>query len=64
MKKVMFTTLLLVCFALTSFSQDTTRTKQGKQKPIATYQVGAAKVIVWENKGEYGTWKNFKVEKV
>ena len=57
--------LLLVCFALTGFSQDTTKTKQYKQKPKATYQVGSAKVTVWENKKNDGTtWKNFKVEKV
>jgi Holliday junction resolvase-like predicted endonuclease len=52
MKKLTVTTLLLVCFALTGFSQDTTKTKQVKNPPKATYQVGAAKV------------KNFKIEKV
>ena len=64
MKKLMITTLLLACLALTSYSQDTLQNKQAKQKPKATYQVGAAKVTVWENKGKNGTWKNFKVEKV
>lgn len=65
MKKLTATIILLTCFALTSFSQDTLQVKQDKQKPKATYQVGAAKVTVWENKGENGkTWKNFKVEKV
>jgi hypothetical protein len=64
MKKLTVTTLLLVCFALTGFSQDTTKTKQVKNPPKATYQVGAAKVTVWENNGKYGTWKNFKIEKV
>jgi len=54
--------MLLVCFALINFSQDTTRTNQ--QKPKATYQVGAAKVTVWENEGEYGPWKNFQIEKI
>ncbi|MFA4852244.1 MAG: hypothetical protein WC868_09160 [Bacteroidales bacterium] len=64
MKKLIVTTLLLACFALTSYSQDTTKTKQDKQKPKATYQVGSAKVTVWENKGKHGTWKNFEVEKI
>ena len=62
MKKLITTTFLLACFALTSYSQDTT--KAAKQKPKATYQVGSAKVIVWENKGDNGTRKNFQVEKV
>ena len=62
MKKLITTTFLLACFALTSYSQDTTKTS--KQKPLATYQVGSAKVVVWENKGKDGTWKNFQVEKV
>lgn len=54
------TVCALAVFALTSFAQDSE-----KQKPKATYQVGAAKVVVWENKREDGTtWKNFKVEKV
>ena len=61
MKKLITTTFLLACFALTSYSQDTTKTS--KQKPLATYQVGSAKVVVWENKGDKGTWKNFQVEK-
>ena len=58
------TTFLLACFALTSFSQDTIKTNQDKNKPKTTYQVGSAKVIVWENNGKYGIWKNFKIEKV
>jgi hypothetical protein len=62
MKKLITTTFLLACLALTSYSQDTTKT--AKQKPKATYQVGSAKVIVWENKGDNGTRKNFQVEKV
>ncbi len=61
MKKLFTTTIFLACLALTSYSQDTTKT--AKQKPLATYQVGSAKVIVWENKGDNGTWKNFQVEK-
>jgi hypothetical protein len=68
MKKLTVTTLLLACFALTSYSQDTLQNKQDKQKPKATYQVGAAKVTVWENKrqGKNGEFiaKDFKIEKV
>jgi hypothetical protein len=64
MKKIVLTAFLLGCFAGTSFLQDTTKAEQEKQKPRATYQVGAAKVTVWENEGKYGTWKNFQVEKV
>ena len=62
MKKLITTTFILAFLALTSYSQDTTKT--AKQRPIATYKVGSAKVIVWENKGEKGTWKNFQVEKI
>lgn len=62
MKKLTITTLLLACFAFASYSQDTTKTKN---KPKATYQVGSAKVVVWENKSKDGTtWKNFEIEKV
>ncbi|MDO8634463.1 MAG: hypothetical protein Q7K34_04200 [archaeon] len=62
MKTLTVTALLLACCALTGFAQDTTKTKQ---KPKATYQVGTAKVTVWENKKTDGTtWKNFKVEKI
>lgn len=68
MKKLTITTLLLACFALTSYSQDTLQNKPDIQKPKATYQVGAAKVTVWENKrqGKYGEFaaKNFQIEKV
>jgi len=55
---------LLVCFGLINLSQDTARTSQGNKKPKATYRVGAAVVTVWENEGEYGTWKNFEIEKL
>jgi hypothetical protein len=66
MRKLTVTSFLLACFALTALAQDTTKTaKQDKQKPKATYQVGSAKVTVWENKKSDGTtWKTFKVEKV
>ncbi len=61
MKTLTITTLLIACFSLTSFSQNTTKEKQ---KPKETYQVGSAKVIVWENKRNDGsTWKNYKIEK-
>ena len=64
MKTLSVITLFLICFVLTSYSQDTITAKQHKQKPKATYQVGVARVVVWENKGKNGTWKNFRVEKV
>lgn len=58
----MITTLLIVCFSLTSYTQSTTKEKQ---KPKETYQVGSAKVVVWENKKKDGTtWKNFQIEKI
>ena len=61
--KTLIITLLFFCFALAGFSQDSTKT--AKQKPKATYQVGMAKVIVWENRRTDGTiWKNFRVEKL
>ncbi|NQV38536.1 MAG: hypothetical protein HQ509_11100 [Candidatus Marinimicrobia bacterium] len=51
--------VVILCFALTSYSQE---------KPKASYQVGKSKVTVWETErqGEFGkfTAKNFKVEKV
>jgi hypothetical protein len=62
MKTLLITTLLVACFSLTSYSQNTTKEKQ---KPIETYQVGSSKVVVWENKKKDGTtWKNFQIEKV
>jgi len=64
MKKLTVTIFLIACFALTSFSQDTIKTIQNKQKPKATYQVGSSKVTVWENKSNDGIWKNYKVEKI
>lgn len=51
--------IAVLCFTLTSYSQD---------KPKATYQVGKSKVTVWENEkeGKYGkfTAKTFKIDKV
>lgn len=57
MKTLTIISLLFACLAFTN-------TISG-DKPIATYQVGAAKVTVWENKREDGgTWKNFRIEKL
>ena len=64
MKNLFITSFLIACFALTSYSQDTLQNKHENKKPKATYTVGSAKVTVWENDGKYGTWKNFKIEKV
>lgn len=51
--------LAVLCFTLTSYSQD---------KPKATYRVGSAIVTVWETEreGKYGKFiaKDFKVEKI
>ncbi len=51
--------LAILCFVLTSYSQD---------KPKATYIVGKSKVTVWETEkqGEFGKFiaKDFKIEKV
>jgi basic membrane lipoprotein Med (substrate-binding protein (PBP1-ABC) superfamily) len=63
--KPILLTFTLVCIYFAGFSQDTTKTSSAsKQKPKAIYQVGAAKVTVWENSGKEGIWKNFRVEKV
>jgi hypothetical protein len=65
MKTFSFTLLLLISFALCSYSQDTIIGKREKKKPKATYQIGSAKVTVWENKRKDGTtWKNFEIDKV
>jgi hypothetical protein len=64
MKKVTKAIFALTVFALAGFAQDTKQDSE-KQKPKATYQIGSAKVVVWENKKADGTtWKNFQVEKV
>ena len=59
MKKLTVTTFFLACFAISGYAQDSTAAK----KPAATYQIGAAKITVWENDGKFGKWKNYKVEK-
>ena len=59
LKKFIGISLAVLCFTLTSYSQD---------KPKATYRVGKAKVTVWETEkeGKYGKFiaKDFKVEKI
>jgi len=58
-KKFIGISIAVLCFTLTSYSQD---------KPKATYRVGKSKVTVWETEreGEYGKFiaKDFKVEKI
>ncbi len=60
MKKLLIIFSLIVVYQFTAYSQD--------NKPKATYQVGVAKVTVWENEreGKYGKFiaKSFKVEKI
>lgn len=58
MKKVLSTLLTIAYLTFASYAQE-------PNKPIATYQVGGAKITVWENIGEDGvTWKNFQVDKI
>ena len=60
--KTLVIVIIISCFALTTWAQ--VKQDSTKNKPKATYQVGAAFVKVWENKNPDGsTWKNFKVEK-
>ncbi len=60
MKKYLTLALFLVTFTIAGFAQS--------NKPKATYQVGSAKITVWENErdGKYGkfTAKDFEVEKI
>lgn len=58
------TILLSFLFAVALNAQDTTKVAQAKKKPSATYQVGAARITVWENKTKYNTYRNFMVEKI
>ena len=61
MKKRTLFTLLFACFTVTSYAQEIVKEKK---KPVATYQVGKAKVIVWENVNKDGdTWKSYQIEK-
>lgn len=56
------TIFLLAGIVLTSFVNSA---DQSGNKPIAVYQVGKSKVVVWENKTSDGsTWKNFEIEKI
>jgi maltose-binding protein MalE len=65
-KQLMLVALLVAGCAVTSIAQQAAAVEApAKQKPSATYQVGSAKITVWENKRPDGsTWKNFVVEKV
>ena len=56
--------ILIVILISACFFQASIPLNQDKTKPIATYRVGSAKVIVWENIGKYGPWKNFEIEKI
>lgn len=61
--KTLLISLLICCCVFLVYSKENYRSS--KSKPKATYQVGSAKITVWENinsKGE--TWKNFTIEKV
>lgn len=47
------------------FSQEVATDKKEHNRPRQTYQVGSAKIVVWENKGLNGTtWNNYQIEKV
>ena len=62
MKKVNLIIIILVCFSFIGYSQE--KTQSNAKQPKATYQVGSAKITVWENSGKYGKWNNFKVENI
>jgi len=62
--KTTVTGLMVIILIVACSIQASTPTNQDKTRPIATYQVGSAKVIVWENTGKYGPWKNFEIEKI
>ena len=64
MKTTPNVTLGIIFLIFTCFLQASTPGNQDKTRPIATYQVGSAKVIVWENEGKYDPWKNFEIEKI
>ena len=60
MKKLPIT-ILFFCVYMATYAQDTTKIKQ---KPKTIYQVGKAKVIVWENKDKNDSIKkSFQVLK-
>lgn len=64
--KCTFAAVLLLGFAFTAQAQGAVNEQQAaNNKPIATYQVGVAKITVWENQNANGTtWKNFVIEKL
>jgi len=64
-KQCLLAVALVAASTAAAFAQDAAAAETpAKQKPSAIYQVGAAKVVVWENKRPDGsTWKSFTVEK-
>lgn len=61
--KTLLIGLLICSCAFLVYSKENNQST--KSKPKATYQVGSAKITVWENTNSKGeTWKNFTVEKV
>jgi len=64
MKTTITGLILLVILIAACFLQASTPINQDKTRPLATYRIGSAKVIVWENNGKYGLWKNFEIEKI
>ena len=62
--KTTITGLIVSILIVACLLQASTPVKQDKTRPLAVYQVGSAKVIVWENIGKYGPWKNFEIEKI
>ncbi len=64
MKTNIFGTLIITFLVTTFFLQASTPLNQDKIRPLATYQIGSAKVTVWQNDGKYGPWKNYEIEKI
>ena len=64
MKTTITGPIVIIILIVACFLQASTPVNQDKTRPIATYQVGSAKVIVWENNGKYGPWKNYEIEKI
>ena len=68
MKKIVILILTSACFTLTIYSQEKQDTTKLHNQLKAIYQIGKAKVTVWETpkQGEYGEFTaiDFKVEKI
>jgi hypothetical protein len=68
MKKLIVLILISVSFTLTIYSQEKQDTIKSQNQPKAIYQIGKAKVTVWETQmqGKYGEFTaiDFKVEKI